>query len=119
MENEGYSVFVKTDERGRIVDINSNAFLSVITGWIEIGRGDGDKYHHAQGNYLPEPLMDENGVCRYKLERGEIIKRTNAEMAGDSQPQLDAPQVGTNIDDRITAVEQQIEMLLEGVTEDG
>ena len=79
----GYTVYVKTDEKNRITDINSSAFISDISGWVEIDSGDGDRYHHAQGNYLPKPITDENGVYRFKFENGAICERSADEMAAD------------------------------------
>lgn len=55
-------VYAKADEDGRVIAINSDAFLTDTTGWVEIDHGTGDKYHHAQGNYLPGQLMDWRGV---------------------------------------------------------
>ena len=78
-----YKVYVKTNETGRITAVNSDAFLPDVDGWTEIDSGDDDRYHHAQGNYLPKPLMTENGVYRYKLADGEVIERTAAEIQAD------------------------------------
>ena len=76
-------VFMKTDSKNRITDINSEIFISDVSGWTEIDNGDGDKFAHAQGNYLPKPLTDENGVYRYKFENGVISERSADEMAAD------------------------------------
>ena len=81
-----WKVLVRTDDAGRVVDINSNAFVQDIDGWVQIDSGHGDRYHHAQGNYLPGPLMDVRGVYRYKLEDGAIVERTAEEMDGDWAP---------------------------------
>ena len=78
-----YTVYIKTDEKNRITDINSSAFISDISEWTKIDSGDGDRYHHAQGNYLPKPITDENGVYRYKFENGAICERSEGEMAAD------------------------------------
>lgn len=80
---EPYIVYVKTDAENRIMDINSNAFLSDMDGWTEIGRGYGDSYHHAHGNYFPQPIMDDRGIYRYKLVDGKPIERTQEEMDAD------------------------------------
>ena len=61
MENKCI-VYVKVDNSGYITEINSSAFLSDTTGWTEIDQGQGDKYHHAQGNYLPGPMMTRSGA---------------------------------------------------------
>ena len=76
-----YVVYVKTDFNGCITAVNSSAFLKDMDDWMEIDRGYGDKYHHAQGNYFPKPIMDERGIKRYKAipfidaPEGEIIAR--------------------------------------------
>ena len=78
-----YKVLVRVDESGRVVEINSSAFLADVTGWTEIDSGYGDKYHHAQGNYFDKPLCDERGICRYKLVEGKVRWRTQEEMDAD------------------------------------
>lgn len=46
-ENKLYSVYIKTDESGRITAINSDAFLTSFEGWQKVAEGYGDKHHHA------------------------------------------------------------------------
>ncbi len=73
---EKYEVFVKIDEFGSIVNINSSAFLENTSGWIKIDEGAGDKYHHAQNNYLDKPLYTLEGrevVYNYKLVDGKVV----------------------------------------------
>ena len=82
MEMNPYAVLVRTDTENRITEINSSAFVDA-DGWTKIDEGWGDKFHHAQGNYLPKPLMDERGVYRYKLEEGQAVERTQEEMDAD------------------------------------
>lgn len=76
-------VYVKLDDANRIISVNSSAFLSGTDGWTEIDSGYGVKYHHAQGNYFPQPIMDERGIYRYKLVDGKPIERTQEEMDAD------------------------------------
>ena len=76
-------VFIKTDSKNRITAVNSEIFISNFSGWMEIDSGDGDKFAHAQGNYFPKPVMDENGVYRYKFENGAVCERSADEMAAD------------------------------------
>ena len=76
-------VFIKTDSKNRITAVNSEIFISDFSGWTEIDSGDGDKFAHAQGNYLPMPLIDENGCYRYKYENGAVCERSADEMAAD------------------------------------
>lgn len=76
-----YIVYVKPNENGYITAVNSSAFLSDTTGWVEIDRGTGDRYHHAQGNYFPESIYTDGGAYRYKLVDGEVVECTAEEIA--------------------------------------
>lgn len=91
MMEHPYGVYVREDPAGRIYAINSDAFIFNTQGWVKIDEGYGDRYHHAQGNYLPLPLMDERGVLRYKLVDGKVVERTQEEMDGDYVPPEDKP----------------------------
>lgn len=82
MDTESCKVLVQTDDAGRVTAINSNAFVSG-DGWTQIDEGVGDRYRHAQNNYLLKPLTDERGVYRYKLVDGLVAQRTQAEMDAD------------------------------------
>ncbi|MGI6634171.1 MAG: hypothetical protein ACOX7B_03245 [Christensenellales bacterium] len=84
--NETYKVYVKADDRNRIIAINSSAFIpeTEITGWTQIDDGSGDQYHHAQGNYSTDPpLYCEQGIPNYKLVSGEAVERTEEEIQAD------------------------------------
>ena len=76
-----YTVYVKPNENGYITAVNSSAFLTDTTGWVEIDRGYGDKYHHAQGNYFPEPIYTDGFAYRYKLVNGKAVECTPEEIA--------------------------------------
>lgn len=95
MELENYKVYIKTEENGIVTAVNSSAFLSDTTGWIEIDEGTGDKYHHAQGNYLPLGLMTDDGVYRYKYTGGELQERTEEEIQKERDARTPAPDVMT------------------------
>ena len=104
MEMQPYVVYVKVDESNRVTSINSSAFLADVTGWTEIDSGYGDKYHHAQGNYLDKPLYDERGICRYKLVNGVVTERTKEEMDADYVP----PEVKPTDAERISELEAKL-----------
>lgn len=76
-----YIVYIKLNENGYITAVDSSAFLTDIADWVEIDRGYGDKYHHAQNNYFDKHIMTMNGVYRYKLIEGKIIECTPEEIA--------------------------------------
>ena len=92
---EDYKVYIKTDSQN-IVAVNSSAFLSDTDGWIEIDRGIGDRYHHAQGNYFPLPIVTDTGIYRYKYD-GEIIEKTDQEIETE-EANLPPPEPSTEID---------------------
>ena len=107
MDMQPYIVYVRADDAGRITAINSSAFLADVTGWAEIDSGYGDKYHHAQGNYLPGPLYDDRGICRYKLVNGRPVERTQEEMDADYVP----PEVKPTDEERILQLESEKKLL--------
>ena len=111
------TIFVLTDRLSRVTEINSDVFLPDATGWVKIDEGDGDRYMHAQGNYLPKPLMDEQGRYRYKLVDGAVVERTQEELAADSLPASEpTPTIEQRTAALETATQQQAEALNEVVT---
>lgn len=104
MNMQPYIVYVRTDDTERITAVNSSAFLPDTTGWVEIDSGYGDKYHHAQGNYFPQPIMDKRGICRYKLVNGRPVERTQEEMDADYVP----PEVKPTDAERISELEAKL-----------
>ena len=124
MEMKPYIVYVKLNEDGEIIAVNSSAFLKDIKGWHKIDSGYGDRFHHAQGNYFNKPIMDKNGVYRYcmsfdefELEDGEyaegfeITERTDEEMAELYEP----PVHQLSDKERITALEEALTAIEEGI----
>lgn len=114
MEHQTYAVLVRTDEQNRIIAINSSAFVTDVDGWVQIDEGDGDRYHHAQGNYLPMPLTDDRGVYRYKLADGHAVERTQEEMDGDYTPPEEVPTLET----RVGGLETEVAALKTGLAAD-
>ncbi|MGN0745168.1 MAG: hypothetical protein ACI4ML_00685 [Aristaeellaceae bacterium] len=118
--DQPWRVLVRVDDAGRVVAINSSAFVQDDAGWVEIDSGFGDRCHHAQGNYLPGPLVDERGVYRYALVDSAVVERTAEEMDADCTPKEPAP----TLESRVEAVEgatqelqEALDLLLTGVTE--
>lgn len=102
-----YIVYVKPNDSGYITAVNSSTFLADTTGWTEIDSGYGDKYHHAQGNYFPQPIIDERGIYRYKLVDGKPVERTQEEMDADYVP----PEVKPTDAERISQLESEKKLL--------
>lgn len=87
MEMKPYIVYVKTNESGFITAVNSSAFLANTAEWTEIDSGYGDKYHHAQGNYFPHPIITDGGAYRYKIVGGKPVE-CSAEEIGTQEEAL-------------------------------
>ena len=102
-----YKVYVKTDENGRVLAINSDAFLSTLEGWQEIDNGTGDKYHHAQGNYLTKPILDDRGLFNYKWHNGKLVERTASEKNAEYVEPVKRP----SLDERMESIEKAITLL--------
>jgi hypothetical protein len=67
-------VYIKLNSGNQIIEINSDIFLSDTSGWTQIDEGEGDKYAHAQGNYLPGQLTDDNRFYMYRYVGGRIVE---------------------------------------------
>ena len=79
MDNE-YKVYVSLSD-GYITSINSEIFLSEeeIQTMTEIEKGQGDKYAHAQSQYLEKGVVDEQGRYNYKFVEGKVVEVEEAE----------------------------------------
>lgn len=73
MQEKNYKVYIKIDDDNNIIAINSDAFIESedIKNWIYIDEGYGDKYHHAQGNYLDKSVYDTLSNPQYKFIDGK------------------------------------------------
>ena len=100
-----YRVYVLADDSSRIIGVNSDAFLADTVGWTQIDEGTGDRYHHAQGNYLPKSLYDARGIPRYKLVDGQVVERTQEEIEADYVP----PEVDPTAEELLAALLEGIE----------
>lgn len=109
---ETYKVYARVDAAGRILALNSDAFLADPSGWVEIDEGIGDRYHHAQNNYL-DSATNEDGVPLYKLVDGAIMRRTHAEI----EAEVAGREVTLTQAERIAALEWQNEVLLSCILE--
>ena len=78
METQKIKVYVKLDENKVIKEINSSIFLIDINDYIEIDEGYGDKYAHAQSQYLEKGMIDNKGRLNYKFDGG-LLELTEEE----------------------------------------
>jgi hypothetical protein len=111
---EKYTVYVRTDAAGHIVEIGSSGFLQDTEGWTEIDFGTGDRFYHAQNHYLPSHILTDTGVWRYRLIDGVPVECSAEEIAEQEAAQPSEPMSDK---ERIAELEAALELLLSGVTE--
>lgn len=113
MENE-YKVYVSLQD-GYITSINSDIFLSEeeMSTMKEIDRGQGDKYAHAQSQYLEKGLVDEQGRCNYKFLEGKVIEVAEAE-----KPTIEEPEQQATAQDKIEAQVMYTAMMTDTLLEE-
>lgn len=97
--NDEYKVYVSLSN-GYITSINSEIFLSQEekSTMTEIDQGQGDKYAHAQSQYLEKGLVDEQGRYNYKYVEGKVI-----EIAEVEKPTIEEPKAVPTEQDKINA----------------
>lgn len=113
MENE-YKVYVSLQE-GYITSINSDIFLSEeeIQTMAEIDKGQGDKYAHAQSQYLEKGLVDEHGRYNYKFVEGKVIEVAEAE-----KPTIEEQEQQATAQDKIEAQVMYTAMMTDTLLEE-
>ena len=83
-----YKVYVKLNDDKCITSIDSEIFLTddEIQGMTNIDEGEGDKFVHAQSQYLEKSLYDELGRYNYKYIDGAVV-----EIAEEDKPTPTTP----------------------------
>lgn len=113
MEIKPFGVLIQTDDENRVTAINSSGFVDG-DDWMQVDEGYGDKYHHAQSNYLPQPLTDERGICRYKLADNKVIERTPEEMNADYMPVERQPTILDRVEAQVLYTALMTDTMIEG-----
>ena len=69
----------------------SNGFLSQeeMSTMTEIDKGQGDKYAHAQSQYLEKGLVDEQGRYNYKFVEGKVVEVAEADKPTIEEPKAE------------------------------
>ena len=94
-----YKVYVSLSN-GYITSINSEIFLSEeeMSTMTEIDKGQGDKYAHAQSQYLEKGLIDKYGRYNYKYVEGKVV-----EVAEEDKPTIEEPNAVPTEQEKINA----------------
>ena len=115
MEQNTYKVYAHLDSAGNITAVNSSAFLDDHTDWTLIDEGTGDRYHHAQGHYLPDGLHTSDGIPHYHWDGTQVIQRTEEEIEED-RAAIPAPPVSPTNAELMDAILELAELMLGGAT---
>lgn len=83
-----YKVYVKLDEDKQVTSINSEIFLSneEMQAMTNIDEGEGDKFVHAQSQYLEKGLFDKYGRYNYEYVEGKVVEVAEAEKPTIEEP---------------------------------
>lgn len=95
-----YKVYVKLNEDKQVTLINSEIFLSneEMQSMTNIDEGEGDKYAHAQSQYLEKGLIDKYGRYNYKFVEGKLV-----EVAEGDKPTIEEPKAVPTEQQKINA----------------
>ena len=67
-------VYIKVNSNNEVIEINSEIFIKDLSNWTYIDEGFGDKYAHAQSQYLDKPLINEDGQFTFKYINNKITQ---------------------------------------------
>lgn len=73
---EKIGVYIRVNKQNEIIEVGSNVFIENFDNWIFVDEGFGDKYAHAQNQYLEKPIIDDNGIYNYIFKNNKITKKT-------------------------------------------
>lgn len=112
--NDEYKVYVSLQD-GYITSINSDIFLSEeeMSIMTKIDQGQGDRYAHAQSQYLDKELVDEQGRYNYKFLEGKIV-----EVAEGEKPTIKEPEQQATAQDKIEAQVMYTAMMTDTLLEE-
>ena len=108
-------VYINKDSVNNITSINSEIFLSEeeMSTMTEIDQGQGDKYAHAQGQFLEKGLVDEHGRYNYKYVEGKVV-----EVAEADKPTIEEPEQQATTQDKIEAQVMYTAMMTDTLLEE-
>ena len=73
---EKIGVYIRVNKQNEIIEVGSNIFIENFDNWIFVDEGFGDKYAHAQNQYLEKPIIDDNGIYNYIFKNNKITEKT-------------------------------------------
>lgn len=86
MEGNKSKVYILLDSKNRIIRCDGGYTIGNIDNiaqWIQIDEGNGDKYNLCQTYYFESGIYTGDGFPKYKYVNGNIIERSEDEIASD------------------------------------
>lgn len=74
IKEEPVKVYIEINENNEIIKVFSSEFEEPKESSILIDSGFGDKYMHAQNNYLDKPLLNDEAEYNYKYIDNKIVE---------------------------------------------
>ena len=71
------SVYVKKDSTGKVIDLDSDLFITDFSGWEKIDEGFGDKYAHAKSLYRFDGFENYASSNEDDIEEESIVNVEN------------------------------------------
>lgn len=111
-----YKVYVKLNEDKQVTSINSEIFLSneEMQSMTNIDEGEGDKYAHAQSQYLEKGLIDKYGRYNYKFVEGKLVEVSEVDKPTIEEPKA-VPTEQQKINSQLMLQIAQLKAQLNGV----
>ena len=79
MEENMIAVYIKINEAKDIVEVISSEFLEDVSGYIKIDEGYGDRFRHAQSQYMEKELiMGDKYRYTYNENAKQILEKDQA-----------------------------------------
>lgn len=72
-------VYIRLNDKNEVVEVNSEIFISDLTGWIKIDEGYGDKYSHAQSNFFQKHIFTDLGDYTYEYVDDQVREIDHAD----------------------------------------
>ena len=101
-------VYIQIDTEGRILRCDGGYTTPAdLTGWLEIGEGNGDRYNLCQSHYFDGGLYTMDRIPRYRWDGEKAVLRSEEELEAD-RAEISKPEP-TTLEDRVAALEADAE----------
>ena len=98
-------VYIQTDAEGSIIRCDGGYTTPAdLSGWLEIGEGNGDRYNLCQSNYFDGGLYTIDGIPRYHWDGEKAVLRSEEDLEAD-RAAIPDPEPSPTLEARVAALE--------------